>query len=156
MATLAFLAFFVCTGCATAKPIEKPNEKPDATTAGVMAVLTMQREAWNKGDIEKFLSGYVKSEEVTFISGGSPTRGYNAVHERYIARYGKSRETMGTLTFDQIKVTQLGPRNALSTGHWQVARKNQSTLSGMFSLILVQTPEGWRILHDHTSLKETK
>jgi hypothetical protein len=35
-------------------------------------------------------------------------------------------------------------------GSWEVTRANEK-LSGLFTLILQQRLEGWKIVHDHTS-----
>jgi beta-aspartyl-peptidase (threonine type) len=38
-------------------------------------------------------------------------------------------------------------------GHWHLARAN-GDVGGVFSLVWQRFPEGWRIIHDHTSAVE--
>ena len=44
--------------------------------AAVVAVLEHQREAWNAGDLDGFLSGYERSEALLFTSGAKIRRGF--------------------------------------------------------------------------------
>jgi ketosteroid isomerase-like protein len=69
--------------------------------------------------------------------------------ERYRNAY-PDRAAMGTLAFDRLDVQLLAPRSALVFGAWQLNRVNDAP-RGLFTLLLKQRPEGWRIVHDHTS-----
>ncbi|MBI3928184.1 MAG: nuclear transport factor 2 family protein [Armatimonadetes bacterium] len=114
-------------------------------------------EAWNRGDLERFLEDYLKSEDMTFTSGGRVFRGYQALKDRYQQTYGNDRASMGQLSFADIEVWPLGDDHALALGKWHLERQGQETLDGIFSLVMQKTREGWRILHDHTSrLQEEK
>lgn len=123
---------------------------------GVTAVLTMQSDAWNKGNLDEFLTGYLDSDDITFVSSSGEVRGLKALRDRYEKRYGKSKETMGKLTFSDLEVQQLGGKHALCVGKWHVERKQEAPLSGIFSLVLIRTSAGWRIIHDHTSVADPK
>lgn len=82
-------------------------------------------------------------------------RGNKALRQRYEKRYGKSRETMGKLSFSKLEVTDLGRNHAMCIGHFLVEREKQAPLTGMFTLVLTRTKSGWRIIHDHTSVPES-
>lgn len=127
-----------------------------AVTNEVTAVLTAQSKAWNKGDLDTFLSAYQKSSEISFVSGQSQVYGFEAVKARYVKRYGTSKSTMGKLTFSALKVQTLGAANALCIGHWHVDSENGPPMNGVFSLVLTKEKTGWKIIHDHTSLTYTK
>lgn len=120
-------------------------------TETISAVLESQREAWNRGDLDGFMSAYSDSPDISYICEGKEVRGYAPLRDRYVKRYGTARDTMGFLSFTNLKVCELGPQNALCTGNWQVLLKNERTVEGMFSLVLTQTSKGWKIIHDHTS-----
>jgi ketosteroid isomerase-like protein len=45
---------------------------------------------------------------------------------------------------------QLGPASAIALGRWELKRANDNP-HGRFTLIFRHTPDGWRIVHDHTS-----
>ena len=58
---------------------------------------------------------------------------------------------MGTLTFTDLEIEPLGPDSAFARGAWRVALPEDKHAAGRFTLILRKFPEGWRIVHDHTS-----
>ena len=121
----------------------------DRTVAAVRAVIEAQAAAWNRGDLEGYMDGYERSEETTFISGDTVTRGWQTVLERYRRAYD-SREKMGTLEFGEIEVKPLSPFYAVANGRWQLTRASDRP-RGRFSLIFRRTNAGWRIVQDTTT-----
>ena len=71
-------------------------------------MLDAQVAAWNRGDIDGFMSGYRRSDDTTFVSGDTVTRGWQTVRDRYAKKYD-SRAKMGTLTFSGLTITPLSP-----------------------------------------------
>ena len=123
---------------------------PDPT-----AVLVAQQAAWNAGDIEHFVElGYWRSPDLTFFSGGTITHGYDSLVERYRARYLAEGAGMGTLAFTDIEELRLGARHAVVRGRWRLDHDRGKPAGGLFTVILRRTPDGWRIVHDHTSTDE--
>ena len=118
-------------------------------TSEIRAVMNRQVAAWNRGDIDGFMDGYVRSDKVEFVSGGKITRGWQTVRDRYHRKYD-SREKMGTLTFSDINVSSLNANTAVVQGRWSLRRKTDQP-HGSFVLIFRRQPEGWRIVHDETS-----
>jgi ketosteroid isomerase-like protein len=121
----------------------------DGVAAEIRAVLSAQQEAWNHGDIDGFMKGYGRAETTVFVSGDEVTRGWETVRDRYLRKYG-DRAKMGTLTFSDLEIEQLGPDSAVALGRWELKRANDNP-HGRFTLIFRHTPDGWRIVHDHTS-----
>lgn len=120
----------------------------------VKASLNQGVEAWNRGDLDTFLKGYVQGPEMTYTASGRVVRGIDDLRSRYQKAYGTSRDTMGQLRFEDIECWQLGEGYALAMGKWAVdfgPRSKDPKSGGIFSLVLRKTPEGWLILHDHTS-----
>jgi ketosteroid isomerase-like protein len=62
---------------------------------------------------------------------------------------------MGTLTFSELEITLLSPDAAVVLGHWRLKRAKDQP-HGRFTLIFKHLPEGWRIVHDHTSAAPSK
>lgn len=122
----------------------------DSDEVSIRSVLDRQVSAWNDGDIRGFVEGYKKSPDLLFASGGKlAARGWDALLERYSARYPAGH--MGHLTFDGIEINRLGEDYAWAVGFWRL-EKDGETPHGAFTLLFERTPEGWRIIHDHTSL----
>jgi ketosteroid isomerase-like protein len=61
---------------------------------------------------------------------------------------------MGRLTFSDLDVELLGPDSAFVRGHWKVEWSGKDPAGGLFTLVMMKKPEGWRIVHDHTSAPE--
>jgi beta-aspartyl-peptidase (threonine type) len=141
---LAAVLLAPATACRTAEP-----EKASAAKE-IAAVLEAQAAAWNKGDLKSFMAGYWKSPDLTFYSGKDKTRGWQATLERYEKRYQAEGKEMGKLTFTELDIDVLGPDSAVVRGRWKVVTSKE-TLGGLFTLIFKKMPEGWRIVHDHTS-----
>ena len=115
----------------------------------IESVLCTQQGAWNRGDIDAFLTGYWHSPDLTFSGSSGISRGYDGVLARYKKSY-PDRAAMGHLDFSNLEFHFLGSDAALVLGHWQLQRANDNP-GGVFTLIFQRFPEGWRIIHDHTS-----
>ncbi len=145
------VAFLLCPAIAICS-----SAKQSSAGEGVRKVLEMQSNAWNRGDLDEFLTGYLPSDETSYVSSGAEVRGIEALRDRYLKKYGDKRETMGKLSFSELKVQSLGRTNALCVGHWQLQRMDKPTVGGIFSLVLARTNSGWKIMHDHTSATDAK
>jgi len=95
------------------------------------------------------MNGYAHSTSTVFISEDTIMRGWQTVHDRYRKKYS-SPAKMGTLTFSDLEITLLSSDSAVASGRWKLKRANDQP-RGRFTLILRRLPEGWRIVHDHTS-----
>lgn len=120
-----------------------------ADEAAIRAVLQQQVDAWNQGDIDAFMDGYARTDSLRFASGGTVQTGWQATLERYHRAY-PDRAAMGTLTFEVRAVRVLSARWAVVFGGYQLERAADRP-SGLFTLLFEKRPEGWRIVHDHTS-----
>lgn len=141
----------VVYGWQSATPPAKTTPQESKTTREVRAVLDAQVAAWNRGDLEGFMKGYWRSPELTFTSGTTQTSGWDETLARYKRRYqGEGRE-MGTLTFADISILPLERHTALARGRWKLVFSDGKSSEGLFTLVLKQLPEGWRVIHDHTS-----
>jgi beta-aspartyl-peptidase (threonine type) len=67
-----------------------------------------------------------------------------------VQRYQAKGQEMGQLTFRELEIELLGPDSAVVRGRWQL-RRTKDNPGGLFTLIFKRLPEGWRIVHDHTS-----
>jgi ketosteroid isomerase-like protein len=129
-----------------ATPTETPNTSAVAET---QSVVHAQQDAWNRGDIDGFMNGYARSPSTVFVSEDEVRRGWETVRERYREKYS-DRTKMGTLSFSDIEITPLSSDSAVVLGRWSLKRANDQP-HGRFTLIFKHFPEGWRIVHDHTS-----
>jgi beta-aspartyl-peptidase (threonine type) len=126
----------------------------DSEKTTVEQVLRSQVQAWNRHDLNAFMSGYWNSPDLTFFSGGTAAKGWQAAFDRYRKRYqGEGRE-MGKLEFSDLQIEMLGPDAAFVRGGWHLTMSDGKTPHGLFTLIFHKFPEGWKVVHDHTSAAE--
>ena len=125
------------------------SEQPPNSAAEIQSVLTTQQDAWNRGDIDAFMNGYARSTSTVFVSEDEVGRGWETVRDRYRVKYS-DRAKMGTLSFSEIEVTMLSSDAAVVLGRWKLKRAKDEP-HGRFTLIFKRLPEGWLIVHDHTS-----
>lgn len=123
----------------------------DEAAKAVRAVLDRQVVDWNRGDLDGFLNGYWKSPKVVFQSGGQRYVGWEAMRDRYRSRYQGTGKAMGRLEFSALEIETLGPEAALARGRWSLVMPDGTKPGGLFTVIFRKLPEGWRIIHDHTS-----
>ena len=140
---LIFVSLFALTAAAQTEQ-QKAGIEND-----ILAVMTTQAAAWNRGDIETFMQGYWRSEKLVFASGDNITRGWQSTLDRYKKTYD-SRAKMGELAFTDLEVTVLSKDAAVVLGSWSLKREADNP-KGKFTLIFRRVKEGWRIVHDHTS-----
>ncbi len=117
----------------------------------IMQVLETQVQAWNEGSLEAFMVTYWNSGELTYFSGSQPHRGWTELLARYRRTYQSKESEMGTLSFTGIEISLLGSDFALARGQWHLERQSLNDISGLFTLVLKRFPDGWKIIHDHSS-----
>ena len=139
------MLLFAVGGCAS-------HQTVSGTATGaqeVRRILDKQVGEWNAGNLAGFMDTYSRSDSTRFASGGDVILGWQTVFDRYRRKYG-DKETMGTLRMSDIDLQMLAPDSALVFGRWHLTRQS-GNLSGLYTLLLRKTPQGWRIVHDHTS-----
>lgn len=115
----------------------------------IRAVLARQVQAWNDGDLERFMRGYWKNDSTVFASGGNVSKGWQEMLARYQRGY-PTREKMGQLQFKIMSVELLAKDWAKVLGEWKLT-VGTTTPQGLFTLILRRFDKEWRVVHDHTS-----
>jgi ketosteroid isomerase-like protein len=114
----------------------------------LLRILDLQKSAWNRQDIDGFMTYYWKSDRFTYQSGANRLRGWQALLDRYQKNYSGSG--WGELDFTDLEVNVLTADYAYVLGRWKVALR-EGTREGVFTIIFRRFPEGWRIIHDHSS-----
>jgi len=125
---------------------QKLSKKDVEAMHGIMA---RQQECWNKGDIECFMEGYWKSDDLRFMGKNGVTRGWKQTLENYKKSY-PGKKAMGQLKFEIISTELLSKRKALIVGKWHLTIEDGNQ-EGYFSLIWEKQDGHWVIILDHSS-----
>ena len=135
-----------------ATPLPVPAFDAAAVQSEVRAVLEAQVREWNAGSVRGFMGGYAEVDSLVFLSGTSVRRGWEEALYAYLRTYPNAA-AMGLLSFDEVTVTPLSGVHAVAWGRWRLRVDGPAgeQPGGLFTLILVKTDQGWRIVHDHTS-----
>ncbi len=122
-----------------------------SVNSAVNSVLQQQVDAWNRHDLEGFMSAYWNSPDLIFFSGAQETSGWQATLDRYRERYQSQGQQMGKLEFSDLNIQALSPDAAYVLGEFHLTMPDGATPHGLFTLIFRKFPDGWKIVHDHTS-----
>ena len=59
-------------------------------------IMKSQEDCWNKGDLDCFMQGYWKSDELVFVGSGGPRYGWQVTLNGYKRSY-PNKEAMGKI-----------------------------------------------------------
>lgn len=115
----------------------------------IREVLSDQQKCWNAGDLDCFMQGYWKSDQLVFIGASGIKYGWETTLENYKNGYPDS-EKMGHLQFELISVSRISNDFWSVIGKWSLQRKADAP-SGHFTLIFKKIDGEWLIIQDHSS-----
>jgi uncharacterized protein (TIGR02246 family) len=148
IAALFFLALFGATAHA--------QDKDKLYTAShqqleAVKIVVAQEAAWNRGDLEGFLSRYKDDPETQAVLGGS-VKGLANIRSTFRLNY-PNRESMGTIDYSAVEARELGENFAMATGkyHLERSKKAGGSAEGTFIEIMEKTDKGWQIIFSQTT-----
>ena len=115
----------------------------------ILKVLSDQTAAWNNGDIEKFMSGYLKSDSVMMIGKSGVIYGYQHILDNYKRNYSDESK-MGKLFFDILQVKKIAADHYFVVGKWFLKR-SAGDVGGHYTLVFRKIKGKWLIISDHSS-----
>ena len=118
----------------------------------IVKILHEQQEDWNRGDIDAFMQGYLKSDQLVFSGSSGPIYGWEATRNRYKKTYS-DRQKMGKLKFDILNIIGLSSTVIQLQGKFYLSRIIGDT-QGYFTLNWIKVNNQWLIISDHTSASE--
>lgn len=117
----------------------------------VTKILLAQQNAWNKGDLDGYLSHYKDAPDTEAMLSG-PVRGLQNIRAAFRANF-PNRDAMGELDQSEVAVRALGDKYAIATGKYNLTRSRKSggDTQGTFSEVFEKTGKGWEIIFSVTS-----
>src|SRR5215831_10001234 len=149
---VVFIELLLVAGCAVSQTSSVSGINDEIKISlEVTKVLGSQMKAWNDHDLDAFMTGYWKSPDLTFFSGANEKHGWQETMDRYKSTYQSPGHEMGKLEFSNLRVEALGADAAFVRGEWHLTMSDGKTPHGLFTLVFRKFPDGWKIIHDHTS-----
>lgn len=115
----------------------------------IRELMAKQTEAWNRGDLEKFMVGYWENDSLMFVGKSGVTYGWKNTLENYKKGY-PDVAAMGMLEFTLIKIKRLSSKYYHVTGKWFLKR-SIGDVGGHFTLLFQKIRGNWVIIADHSS-----
>lgn len=112
-------------------------------------LLEKQVEAWNQGNLEKFMETYWNSEKLVFVGSRGPTYGWQATLESYKKGY-PDKVAMGKLKFTILDISKIDKKTVFVIGKFELTREI-GNLSGHYTLVVQKINGQWLIVSDHSS-----
>ncbi len=122
---------------------------PVKDSLSIMKVMNLQQVAWNNGDIDSFMKGYLKSKELVFSGQSGPIYGWENTRKRYYSSYPNT-QIMGKLNFTIKKIRSVSSNTAYLIGEYYLKRSGEDSF-GHFTLLWKKINNNWLIVSDHTS-----
>ena len=145
MKIFLYIFFFI-----SVNPVVFSQQKLETKDSlAIIDILNKQEKDWNRGDIDKFMKGYLKSEKLVFSGSSGPIYGWKATLDRYKKTYS-DKEKMGKLKFEILNVIALSPKVVQLQGKFNLTRSIGDAF-GYFTLNWIKVKNRWYIISDHTS-----
>jgi uncharacterized protein (TIGR02246 family) len=144
---LCVLIALPLAGCSTSR-LSAVSE----TDARAIAITLLERgaRAWNRGDLDAFMSDYADSPRTTFVTNQGFLRGRAAIRERYAPRFAPGG-TRDSLSFENVDADAIAPDAVHVVAWYKLMRGDSLIARGPTSLVLVPQGDRWVILKDHSS-----
>ena len=146
---MIFRNFFFATLLISSLNNYSQNKIPVKDSLSIMKVMSLQQDAWNKGDIDSFMQGYLKSDELVFSGKSGPVYGWENTRKRYYSSYPNTK-VMGKLNFTIKKIRSVSLNTAYLIGEYYLKRSGEDSY-GHFTLLWKKIDSNWLIVSDHTS-----
>ena len=143
----AVLCALVLSACAASRGTAGAGDAANVPNH-LVQLMHESAAAWNRADLEGFLATY--ASDAVFI-GSEVTIGMDSIRARYQRTYFRDGRPRAQLAFDELHTTMLDANHALMRGRCILTNPDNSRSYCRFTLIWERRPEGWKMIHDHSS-----
>ena len=134
------LLFFSCESNSNSDTTNENDKKE------ILNILEQQKEDWNAIDLEGFMQGYWKSEDLKFYGSNGVSHGWEQTLSNYKKRY-PSKEDMGQLNFTIEAVSKIEANSYYVMGQYHLKR-SIGDAHGTFMVIFKKIDGAWKIIAD--------
>lgn len=117
----------------------------------VAKVVLEQQDAWNKGDLDAYLSHYKDAPDTQAVLA-TLVRGVDNIRAAYKANF-PNKDSMGGIEDSEVEVRGLGDNFALATGKYHLSRSRKAggDVDGTFTEVFEKTSAGWKIIFSEST-----
>ena len=117
----------------------------------VVKIVLKQRDAWNKGDLDAYLSYYKNAPDTQAVLA-TLVRGLDNIRAAYRLNF-PNKESMGEIDDSDVGVRALGDNFALATGRYHLTRSKKAggAAEGTFTELFEKTSAGWQIIFSEST-----
>jgi len=126
----------------------------DAERDAILKVIGNMQAAWNRGDFQGYMAGFA-NPDVIFVSRGRIQKDWQSTLGHYIADYGGSPGSQGTLVFSNIRIEMLSPDAAQLISDYNLVRP-AGNQTGVNTRLMRKRDGEWVIALNHVSQIESK
>jgi ketosteroid isomerase-like protein len=123
--------------------------QPVTDAAAIKVVFDTTAAGWNRGELPVYLSAYVDS--ATAMGSTGLVRGVSGIEGQMRSGFWRTSRPLQNLSYDHLEIRPIGPDQAIATGQFILSGAGRPNRTGWFTTIWVRTPQGWRMVHDHSS-----
>lgn len=116
----------------------------------VNRMLEESAAAWNRGDLDAYLSDYADAPSTTYVGRRGLVTGIEGIRAVYAPAFAPGA-TRDSLRFEEVRVRPLPPLAGIVTARWILHDGDSIAASGPFTLVVRRLGSGWKIVHDHSS-----
>ena len=146
---LSAIGLLFTAACSSSAASQRPAPAVWADDeAQIRAALQGSADAWNRADLKGHLAIYV--DDATFMTQNGPRPGVAQTEQAFLKAFWRDGRPRQQLRFEHAVVRALGADAALMTGRFILSGGGEPEQSGWFSLVWRRTPQGWKVVHDHT------
>jgi ketosteroid isomerase-like protein len=147
MRTLSFTFLLTCFLLSGGKVLAQSADE-DAAAKQIITDMNNSANEWNLGHLDTFISLYDPSATMMYPKG--PV-GMDGIKDLYQKSYFKGNMPKQNLKYFDLKVRFLGKEYAMVTGGFTLYGNDLPERSGRYTLVMMHTKDGWKIIHDHSS-----
>jgi ketosteroid isomerase-like protein len=147
---IAPVAIIVAMAAACAGRAGNPSRTRGDLTAEVTTMFARSAAAWNRGDLDAFMTDYLPGDRTTYVTSRGIIHGPSAIRERYAPRFAPGG-VHDSLSFEGVEVDSLAPGVLNVIAYYVLSRGDSIVARGPTSLVMVRDNGRLRIVHDHSS-----
>lgn len=138
------------TACATAGGRTTGRQSVETAKAEIVSMMDSSARAWNRGDLDGFITSYDQAPTTTFVTPTRVIHGVQSIRALYAPHFAPGG-VRDSLSFEQVEVDLLAPDVANVIAYYRLSRGDSTTARGPTSLVMRRRAGAWRIVHDHSS-----